>query len=349
MLRYLTAGESHGKVLLGILEGMPAGLKVEKGQINIELKRRQSGFGRGARMAIETDTVQILGGLRKGVTIGSPIALLVENRDASIDSLPPITRPRPGHADLAGAIKYDRQDIRDILERASARETAMRVAVGAICKMLLEEFGIRIASHVIEIGGAASNQKAMLKKVEECTKSGDTIGGICEITAAGVPIGLGSHVQSDRRLDAKIAGAMMSIQAIKGVEIGLGFAAARLPGSKVHDEIILDKHGNFTHKTNNAGGIEGGISNGEPIIVKIAMKPIATLGTPLDTVDIKTKKKTEAQVERHDVCAVHAVSVVGEAVLAFVVACVMAEKFGGDSLNEMKRNFDGYIRQVKSF
>ncbi|MDD5310836.1 MAG: chorismate synthase [Candidatus Omnitrophica bacterium] len=348
MLRYLTAGESHGKVLLGILEGMPAGLKVERGQINLELKRRQSGFGRGARMAIESDTVQILGGLRKGITIGSPIALSIENKDASIDSLPAVTRPRPGHADLAGVIKYDREDIRDILERASARETAMRVAVGAICKMLLEEFGIRIASHVIEIGGAV-NQKGMLKKVEECAKTGDTIGGICEITAAGVPIGLGSHVQSDRRLDAKIAGAMMSIQAIKGVEIGLGFAAARLPGSKVHDEIILDKQGGFSHKSNNAGGIEGGISNGEPIIVKIAMKPIATLGTPMETVDIKTKKKAEAQVERHDVCAVHAVSVVGEAVLAFVMACSMAEKFGGDSLGEMKRNFDGYIKQVKGF
>ena len=348
MLRYLTAGESHGKVLLGILEGMPAGLKVDKGAINLELKRRQSGFGRGARMAIESDTVHILSGLRKGVTIGSPIALSVENRDASIDTLPAITRPRPGHADLAGAIKYNREDIRDILERASARETAMRVAVGGICKMLLEEFGIRIASHVIEIGGAA-NQKAMLKRVEECEKTGDTIGGICEITAAGVPIGLGSYVHSDRRLDAKIAGAMMSIQAIKGVEIGLGFAAAKLPGSKVHDEIILDKHGNFSRRTNNAGGLEGGITNGEPVIVKIAMKPIATLGSPLATVDIKTKKKVEAQVERHDVCAVHAVSVVGEAALAFIVADAMAEKFGGDSLGEMKRNFDGYIKQVKSF
>ena len=349
MLRYLTAGESHGKFLLGILEGMPAGLKVEKGQINLDLKRRQSGFGRGARMAIESDTVQILSGLRKGITIGSPIALSVENKDASIDTLPAITKPRPGHADLAGVIKYDRDDIRDILERASARETAMRVAVGAICKMLLDEFGIRIASHVIEIGGVAANQKLMLKKVEECTKTGDTLGGICEISAAGVPIGLGSHVQSDRRLDAKIAGAMMSIQAIKGVEIGLGFAAARLPGSKVHDEIILDRYGNFSHRTNNAGGLEGGITNGEPVVVKIAMKPIATLGKPLSTVDIKTKKEVRAQVERHDVCAVHAVSVVGEAVLAFAIAEAMAEKFGGDSLNEMKRNFDGYLKQVKMF
>ena len=258
MLRYLTAGESHGKVLLGILEGIPAGLKVERGQINLDLKRRQSGFGRGARMAIESDTVQILAGLRKGMTIGSPIALLIENKDDSIDALPAITRPRPGHADLAGAIKYDRGDIRDILERASARETAMRVSVGAICKMLLEEFGIRIASHVIEIGGIARDNKAMLRKVEECSRIGDTLGGLCEITATNVPIGLGSYVQSDRRLDAKIAGAMMSIQAIKGVEIGLGFAAARLPGSKVHDEILFDKKAGFFHKTNNAGGIEIG-------------------------------------------------------------------------------------------
>ena len=349
MLRYLTAGESHGKVLLGILEGIPAGLKVERGQINLDLKRRQSGFGRGARMAIESDTVQILAGLRKGMTIGSPIALLIENKDDSIDALPAITRPRPGHADLAGAIKYDRGDIRDILERASARETAMRVSVGAICKMLLEEFGIRIASHVIEIGGIARDNKAMLRKVEECSRIGDTLGGLCEITATNVPIGLGSYVQSDRRLDAKIAGAMMSIQAIKGVEIGLGFAAARLPGSKVHDEILFDKKAGFFHKTNNAGGIEGGITNGEPVIVRIAMKPIATLGRPLSTIDIKTKKKVEAQVERHDVCAVHAVSVVGEAALAFIVADAMAEKFGGDSLGEMKRNFDGYIKQVKSF
>ena len=349
MLRYLTAGESHGKVLLGILEGIPAGLKVERGQINLDLKRRQSGFGRGARMAIESDTDQILAGLRKGMTIGSPIALLIENKDDSIDALPAITRPRPGHADLAGAIKYDRGDIRDILERASARETAMRVSVGAICKMLLEEFGIRIASHVIEIGGIARDNKAMLRKVEECSRIGDTLGGLCEITATNVPIGLGSYVQSDRRLDAKIAGAMMSIQAIKGVEIGLGFAAARLPGSKVHDEILFDKKAGFFHKTNNAGGIEGGITNGEPVIVRIAMKPIATLGRPLSTIDIKTKKKVEAQVERHDVCAVHAVSVVGEAVLAFVVACAMAEKFGGDSLSEMKRNFGGYTKQVKSF
>ncbi len=348
MLRYLTAGESHGRFLLGILEGMPSGLKVDKGNINLELKRRQSGFGRGARMAIEQDTVQVLSGLRKGITIGSPIALMIENKDASIDTMPSITRPRPGHADLAGALKYNSSDIRDILERASARETAIRVAVGGVCRMFLDEFGVRIASHVLEIGGA-SHDKAMLKKVEECARTGDTLGGICEITAAGLPVGLGSHVSPDRRLDARIAGAMMSIQAIKGVEIGLGFAAARLPGSKVHDEITYDRKGGFSRGSNNAGGIEGGMTNGEPVVVKIAMKPIATLGKPLASVDIKTKKKVTAQVERHDVCAVYAASVVGEAVLAFELANAMSEKFGGDSMAEMKRNFDGYIKQVKSF
>jgi chorismate synthase len=273
---------------------------------------------------------------------------LIENKDASIDAMPSITRPRPGHADLAGALKYNTSDIRDILERASARETAIRVAIGGVCRMFLDEFGVRIASHVIEIGGA-SRDKEMLKKVEECARTGDTLGGICEITAAGLPAGLGSHVSPDRRLDARIAGAMMSIQAIKGVEIGLGFAAARLPGSKVHDEITYDRKGGFSRGSNNAGGIEGGMTNGEPVVVKIAMKPIATLGKPLASVDIKTKKKVTAQVERHDVCAVYAASVVGEAVLAFELANAMSEKFGGDSMDEMKRNYDGYIKQVKSF
>lgn len=348
MLRYLTAGESHGKCLIGILEGMPSGLKVNKGTINLELKRRQGGFGRGPRMAIESDTVAILSGLRKGITMGSPIALSIENKDASIDTLPVVTRPRPGHADLAGAIKYDRGDIRDILERASARETAMRVAIGGVCRTLLDEFGVQITSQVDEIGGA-KDRKAMIKKVEECAKAGDTLGGVCEITATAVPVGLGSHVHYDRRIDTRIAAAMMSIQAIKGVEIGLGFASARLPGSKVHDEIIFDRKNGFSRKTNNAGGLEGGITNGEPIVVRIAMKPIATLGKPLASVDIKTKQKIKAQVERHDVCAVHAAAVVAEAVLAFEIAGAMTEKFGGDSVKEMKRNYDGYIKQVKAF
>lgn len=348
MLRYLTAGESHGKYLIGIIEGMPSGLRIEDGTINLELRRRQGGFGRGARMAIESDTVSILSGVRKGRTIGSPVSLTIENKDASIDTLPVITRPRPGHADLAGAIKYDSSDIRDILERASARETAMRVAIGTICGILLREFGIKITSRAIEIGGV-KGKKDIIKKIEDAVRAGDTVGGICEITASGVPVGLGSHVHYDRRLDGRIAGAMMAIQAIKGVEIGLGFAAARLFGSKVHDEIIFDSKNGFSRKTNNAGGLEGGITNGEPIVVRIAMKPIATLGKPLASVDIKTKEKIRAQVERHDVCAVEAAAVVGEAALALEIANAMTEKFGGDSLKEMKRNYDGYMKQAKVF
>ncbi|MFH0771730.1 MAG: chorismate synthase [Candidatus Omnitrophota bacterium] len=348
MLRYLTAGESHGKCLLAILEGMPSGLKVDKGIINLELKRRQTGFGRGARMSIESDSVEILSGLRKGVTLGSPIALLIENVDSSIDALPVVTRPRPGHADLAGAIKYDRTDIRDILERASARETAIRTAIGGVSKILLDVFGIRISSRVLEIGGA-KGQKKIIKKIEAAAKCGDTLGGICEITAGGVPVGLGSHVHYDRRLSAAIASAMMSIQAIKGVEIGLGFEVSRLPGSKAHDEIAFDGKRGFFRESNNAGGFEGGITNGEPVVVRIAMKPIATLGKPLSSVDIKTKEVSKAQVERHDVCAVSAAAVVAEAALAFEIAKAMIEKFGGDSLKEMKRNHDGYIKQVRAF
>lgn len=349
MLRYLTAGESHGRCLVAVLEGVPAGLKVDEEPINTDLRRRQTGFGRGPRMAIESDHVQFLSGLRRGVTIGSPIALMIENKDASINSLPLITRPRPGHADLAGAIKYDRDDIRDILERASARETAMRVAIGGVCKILLDEFNVGISSHVIEIGGVVRERKKMVKKIEECMRVGDTLGGVCEITASGIPVGLGSYVHYDKRLDTRIAGAMMSIPAIKGVEIGLGFKAARMRGSKVHDEIVFSKKIGFFRRTNNAGGLEGGITNGEPIVVKIAMKPIATLGKPLASVDIKTKEKVKAQVERHDICAVYAASVVAEAVLAFELANAMTEKFGGDSLKEMKRNYAGYTKQVKAF
>lgn len=374
MLRYLTAGESHGRCLVGILEGMPAGLNVDEEAINVDLRRRQLAFGRGPRMAIEYDTVQILSGLRKGMTIGSPIALSIENKDASINFLPAITRPRPGHADLAGAIKYDRGDIRDILERASARETAMRVAIGGICKILLGEFDIEILSHVVEIGGIRADvegldygrlkkaalksplncadkkaEKAMIKKIEAAGRDGDTLGGVCEIIAVGVVVGLGSYAHSDRRLDARIAGTLMSIQAVKGVEIGLGFRAAALLGSEVHDEILFEKRSGFLRRTNNAGGVEGGTTNREPIVARIAMKPIATLGKPLASVDIRTKQRIKAQVERHDVCAVTAAGVVGEAALAFEIANAMSEKFGGDSLREMKRNYDGYIKQVKAF
>ena len=374
MLRYLTAGESHGRCLVAILEGLPAGLKVDEEIINLDLRRRQLSIGRGPRMAIEYDTIQILSGLRKKVTIGSPIALLIENEDTSINSLPSVTRPRPGHADLGGVVKYDRSDIRDVLERASARETAIRVALGGVCKILLDAFDIEILSHVVELGGIKAHvggldyeelkkrtlksslncvdkraEKEMIKKIEAVGKSGNTLGGVCEIIAVGVPVGLGSYAHSDRRLDARIAGALMSIQAIKGVEIGPGFRSAALLGSEVHDEIIYDRKKGFSRKTNSAGGIEGGITNGQPVVVRIAMKPIATLGKPLSSVDIKTKQKVKAQVERHDICAVAAAGVVGEAVLAFELADAMTEKFGGDSLSEMKRNYDGYIRQVKSF
>ncbi|KPK37955.1 MAG: chorismate synthase, partial [Omnitrophica WOR_2 bacterium SM23_29] len=282
MLRYLTAGESHGRCLVAILEGLPAGLKVDEEIINLDLRRRQLSIGRGPRMAIEYDTIQILSGLRKKVTIGSPIALLIENEDTSINSLPSVTRPRPGHADLGGVVKYDRSDIRDVLERASARETAIRVALGGVCKILLDAFDIEILSHVVELGGIKAHvggldyeelkkrtlksslncvdkraEKEMIKKIEAVGKSGNTLGGVCEIIAVGVPVGLGSYAHSDRRLDARIAGALMSIQAIKGVEIGPGFRSAALLGSEVHDEIIYDRKKGFSRKTNSAGGIEG--------------------------------------------------------------------------------------------
>ena len=338
MLRYLTAGESHGESLVAILEGMVSGLKINSEFINNELKRRQSGFGRGARMKIEKDKAKILSGLRKGRTIGSPISLMIKNKDFSIDRLPVITCPRPGHADLAGAVKYNSSDIRDILERASARETAARTAVGAICKLFLAEFDIDIKSRVIMTGNVASAKK-----------KGDTVGGIFEVKAAGVPVGLGSFVQSDKRLGARLAAALMSIQAIKGVEIGLGFEYAKKFGSEAHDAIYYKKANGFYRLTNNAGGIEGGVSNGEPIIARCAMKPIATLLKPLASVDIKTKKHTKATVERSDVCAVFPAGVVGEAAVAFEIANAMVEKFGGDSLGEAKRNFDGYIKQVKNF
>jgi len=342
MLRYLTAGESHGECLVAILEGMVAGLGVDKKFIDNELTRRQIGSGRGNRMKIEKDEVKILSGIRKNETIGSPIALMIKNKDFSIDKLPVIRCPRPGHADLAGAVKYNRCDVRDVLERSSARETAARTAVGAVCKLLLMEFGIKIKSRVTMIGGG--------KEIALARKKGDTLGGIFEVTATGVPVGLGSFAQSDRRLSAKLAAALMSIQAIKGVEIGMGFESAKKFGSEVHDAIFYDKaKGEFYRKTNNAGGIEGGISNGQPIVVRCAMKPISTLLNPLPSVDISTKKPQKATVERSDICAVESAAVVAEAVLAFELANAFEEKFGCDCLSEMKRNFNGFIKQVKAF
>ncbi len=374
MLRFLTAGESHGECLVGILEGMPSGLKIEKPEINQELSRRQKGYGRGLRMKIEKDKVKILSGLRKDKTIGSPIALLIQNRDFKIDTLPAVLCPRPGHADLAGALKYNTKDIRDVLERASARETAMRVAIGAICKAFLQKFKIEIISHVVKIGGVYARteklsfnqirQKAaksgtgcadnsagqkMLREIDRAKATGDSLGGVFELIATNLPFGLGSYSHWERRLDAKIAQALMSIPAVKGVEIGAGFLGATLRGSQVHDAIFYAKGEGFFRKTNRAGGLEGGMSNGEPLVVRCAMKPIATLKRPLSSVNIRTKQRVKAGVERADVCAVPAASVVGEASLAFCLAEAWLEKFGGDSLTEISRNYQGYLKQIKTF
>jgi len=383
MLRYLTAGESHGKCLTVILEGMIAGLELSQDELNQELARRQSGFGRGERMRIEVDQVEVTSGVRHGKTLGSPITLVISNKDwenwekvmavwSRGKQEEAVTRPRPGHADLAGAIKYDQSDIRNVLERASARETASKVAVGAVAKSLLREFGIKVISHVIQIGpviartedlsiedilrekegspvscAAGRATKLMISEIERAGKAGDTLGGVFEMIATGAPVGLGSFVHWDRKLDARLAGALMSIQAIKGVEIGLGFEASRLPGSKVHDEIFYSPSSGFFRTTNRAGGLEGGVTNGEPLIIRAAMKPISTLIKPLKSVDLITKKPSLATVERSDVCAVPAAAVVGEAAVAFELASAMIEKFGGDSLREMKRNYQSYMAYVK--
>lgn len=391
-LSFSTSGESHGKALTGIIEGIPANLSISSSEIDAELKRRQSGFGRGGRMKIETDHAEILSGVRWGKTLGSPITLLIENKDyknwlegMSADecaggSIPAVTRPRPGHADLTGAIKYNQQDIRNILERSSARETAARVALGAIAKKFLLEFGIRLGSYVIQIGNqrsAVSSQaltkenlfelfgkaekspvrcpdedisKKMAELIERTIKEGNSLGGIFEIFATGVPAGLGSHIQWDRKLDGRLAQALMSIQAIKGVEAGAGFEMAGRFGSEVMDEIFYeDANKVFYRKTNNAGGIEGGISNGMPIILRAAMKPIPTLKKPLISVDLRTKEPFEAAYERSDTCAVPAASVVGEAMTALVLADAFLEKFGGDSMEETKRNYNSYIEYIENF
>ncbi|AEF95026.1 chorismate synthase [Desulfotomaculum nigrificans CO-1-SRB] len=387
MLRFLTAGESHGPALTAIVEGMVAGLPVTPDYINSMLAKRQGGYGRGGRMKIEKDEVQFLSGVRGGLTTGSPITMQILNQDwtnwQEIMSAGPaarldqrvVTRPRPGHADLAGAIKYNHQDIRNVLERSSARETAARVAVGTLARRLLEELGIKLVGFVRRIGPVAAavddsqppevlahlagqsqvlcpdNQAeaAMVKAIDQARESGDSLGGVFEIRAYGLPIGLGSHVQWDRKLDSRLAGAMMSVQAIKGVEIGLGFAAAAIPGSQVHDEILYDPDKGYYRPTNRAGGIEGGISNGEPVVVRAAMKPIPTLYQPLRSVDIKTKEPFLASVERSDVCAVPAACVVGEAVVAWELAVALLEKFGGDSLKELKERvnqWQQWARQV---
>lgn len=398
MLRYLTAGESHGHCLLAVVEGLPAGVRVDTEAINKELARRQGGYGRGPRMEIEEDEVELLSGTRKGLSIGSPITLKIKNLDYSIEELPELTRARPGHADLAGAMKYGFHDMRNVLERASARETAARVAAGALAKTLLKEFNINVLGYVVGIGGFLADsipqdteelqrfrdaspiycpdkhaEEGMIKRIAEAEKTGDTVGGLIEVVAFGVPPGLGSYAQWTDRLDGRLARAAMAVQAIKGVEIGLGFEVAERLGSQVHDEIFYDKippspstqnmadfqplakgdvggpkglTGGFYRKTNNAGGLEGGVTNGEPVVLRAAMKPIPTLKKPLASVELSSKRPVEAAAERSDVCAVPAASVVLEAVVAFELASAFLEKFGGDSMEEVKRNYTGYLGQI---
>ncbi|HCD09527.1 MAG TPA: chorismate synthase, partial [Thermoanaerobacter sp.] len=342
---------SHGEALIAVIEGLPSNLLIDEEFINKELKRRQGGYGRGGRMAIEEDKVHVLSGIRNGKTIGSPLTLEIINKDYENwknKKTPEVTRPRPGHADLAGAIKYNQRDLRNILERSSARETAARVAVGSVAKLLLKELDIYVKSKVLEIGGVKAEEK-WRRTIDEAKSKGDTLGGIIEIVIEGVPVGLGSHVQWDRKLDALLAYHVMSVQAIKAVEIGLGFEAARKPGSLVHDEIYYDEERGFYRKTNNAGGIEGGISNGSPIVIKAAMKPIPTLLKPLTSIDINTKEEVKAAYERSDVTAVEAAACVLEAVCAWVIADECLKKFGGDSIEELKKNYDAYLEYVKNF
>jgi chorismate synthase len=402
-LRFTTAGESHGKAFVTIVEGLPAGLPVAADAVDRDLARRMQGYGRGARMKIERDRIEWLSGVRAGETLGSPVAMLIANRDwanwedvmahEAADGKPAgelrrrrVSRPRPGHADLAGVLKYDRLDARDILERASARETAARVAAGALAKRLLDEFGVEVGSHVVTLGGViaarpaelpvplndaadrsevrvldASVEPEIVRRIDQAKQAGDTLGGEVEVVARGVVVGLGSHVSWDRKLDGRLAGLLMSIPAVKGVEIGMGFAAARRPGSEVHDPISLpslrsgqaphppapgDLRGGFRRSTNNAGGLEGGITTGEPVVVRVAMKPISTLMSPLPTVDLSSGEPANAQSERSDVTAVPALGVIAEAMVALALADAMLEKFGGDSLGEMRRNYHAYVSSL---
>jgi len=402
MIRFLTAGESHGKCLSLIVEGVPAGLCLSADDINRDLRRRQIGYGRGNRMEIETDTAEITAGVRNGVTLASPISVIIQNKDwenwkdiMSIEdkgdssiSDRSFSRPRPGHADFAGGIKYNQKDLRNILERASARETAIRVAVGAIAKKILDEINVFVTSFVTQIGKCSianvwqfmedarclqfkskidflrfqeridsspvrcpepEAEKQMIEEIDSTKNSGDSIGGVFQVMAFNVPVGLGTHVHWDRRLDARIAYALMSIPAIKGVEFGLGFELAKRKGSKVHDEIFYDSEKGFYHRTNNAGGIEGGISNGETIVVKAVMKPIPTLTNPLKSVDLISKEPFMAFKERSDVCAVPSAGVVAEAMVAVELANAMLEKFGSDSISEIKQAFKSYMEYIAKY
>jgi chorismate synthase len=406
-LRFTTAGESHGKAFVTIVEGLPAGLPVAAEAVDRDLARRMQGYGRGARMKIERDRIEWLSGVRAGETLGSPVAMLIANRDwanwedvMSPEAAEPgelrrrrVSRPRPGHADLAGVLKYDRLDARDILERASARETAARVAAGALARRLLDEFGVEVGSHVVTLGGVvaarpaelpvplndaadrsdvrvldASVEAEIVRRIDQAKQAGDTLGGEVEVVARGVVVGLGSHVSWDRKLDGRLAGLLMSIPAVKGVEIGMGFEAARRPGSEVHDPISPslrsgeatpslrsgqalppipgDLRGGFRRSSNNAGGLEGGITTGEPVVVRVAMKPISTLMSPLPTVDLSSGAAAKAQSERSDVTAVPALGVIAEAMVALALADAMLEKFGGDSLGEMRRNYHAYVASL---
>jgi chorismate synthase len=385
--RFLTAGESHGEGLTAVIEGLPAGLPLTEADIDADLARRQRGYGRGGRMKIERDHAHITSGVRWGLTLGSPLTLTIQNRDwenwkdtmavgepPSGTAAKAVTRPRPGHADLAGAMKYSHRDIRNVLERSSARETTARVAVAGVARRLLREFGITILSHVTEIGGVhigplalpwdeiarraeASEvrcadpeaERAMIEAIDAAKGKGDTLGGVFEVVGLGCPVGLGSYVHWDRKLDGRLSQAFCSIHAIKGAEVGMGFEAARRPGSEVHDEILFDPAGGFTRGTNSAGGLEGGVTNGQPVVVRAAMKPISTLRRPLRSVDLETKAPVEAVVERSDVCAVPAAGVVGEAMMAIVLAQAFLEKFGGDSLEEIRRNYGAYQEYLKSW
>jgi chorismate synthase len=386
MLRFTTAGESHGIALVSILEGMVAGLPLLADDVDVELGRRQQGYGRGRRMKIESDHAEILSGVRAGQTLGSPIAMLIHNRDwknwqeimdpAPRESDPErkrvVTRPRPGHADLSGMLKYDRDDARDVLERASARETTARVAAGAICKKLLRAFDITVGSHIVHLGGVDARRPAkmptdlnaaadasplrtldaeveaeMIARIDAAKAEGNTLGGMAEVVCDGVPVGLGSHVSWDRKLDGRLAAALMSIPAVKAVEVGLGVEGAKRKGSEVHDEIDPDESnvraGRVRRRTNRAGGLEGGITNGEQIVLRASMKPISTLMRPLGTVEMKTREPAQAVAERSDVTAVPAMGVIAEAMTAFIVAQAFLEKFGGDSLGETRRNYENYI------
>jgi chorismate synthase len=389
MFRFTTAGESHGRALVAIIEGLPAGVPFDLDQVNHDLQRRQWGYGRGGRMKIEQDHAEILSGVRHGLTLGSPLALTIENKDwsnwtevmaADGREIAPeksrrVKRPRPGHADLPGGLKYDVRDMRNILERASARETAARVACGAIARQLLTQFGAEIRSHVVQLGGIpdqplelsweaiaaispdaplscadAAVQQSMIELIDEKRKEGDTLGGIFEVVARGIVPGLGSHTSWDQKLDGRLAQAVMSIHAVKGVAIGAGVEASSLPGSEVHDEIAYNaKTKDFIRATNRAGGLEGGITNGEEIRIRGHLKPISTLRRPLRSVDIDTKQEEAAAFERSDITVVPAGGVIGEAMVALVLASAMREKFGGDSLGEMKRNWEGYREQLRGY